>query len=287
MNVLSEAEQLEAQVMAEEMFDEAVEKIREAMASAIVAEDAAYFTGKVSELTLSRARRLADTAAKSLVQDLTKAALKKIGETAAKSLAQDLAKAELKKIGETIAQAMIDGKRPLDIYNKLQEVKSLDSNRAKTYDNLKKKLEQSGLSPDAQKKLLDKEYQRLLQERRKTIAQTEGRYATSEARAAAADERKDEFKRWITSPDERLCEVCDGNENDGVIPINESFSSGDMHTPAHPNCRCTVAYLSGGKDKEISEKRVARKIAAKREARKIAAKQKAKEERQNVEELDK
>ena len=257
MNVLSEAEQLEAQVMAEEMFDEAVKKIGEAMASATVAGDAAYFTGNVSELTLSRARRLA--------------------ETSAKALAQDLTKAELKKIGETIAQAMIDGKRPLDIYNKLQEVKSLDSNRAKTYDNLKKKLEKSGLSPDAQKKLLDKEYQRLLQERRKVIAQTEGRYATSEARAAAADERKDEFKRWITSPDERLCEVCDGNENDGVIPINESFSSGHMHTPAHPNCRCTVAYLSGGKDKEISEKRVARKIEAK---------QKAKEERQNVEELD-
>jgi len=142
---------------------------------------------------------------------------------------------------------------------------------------MEKKLKEAGVDADKQARLLEKERQRLLQERRKTIAQTEGRYATSEARRAAADERKDEFKRWITSPDERLCEVCDGNENDGVIPINEAFSSGHMHTPAHPNCRCTVAYLSGGKDKEISEKRVARKIEAK---------QKAKEERQNAEELD-
>ena len=249
---------LAADIMATREYHDAVQKIADVLVMARTSSDPSGLTRATSRVALDRARRLA--------------------ETAAKSLAQDLTKAELKKIGETIAQAMIDGKRPRDIYNKLQEVKSLDSNRAKTYDNLKKKLEKSGLSPDAQKKLLDKEYQRLLQERRKTIAQTEGRYATSEARAAAADERKDEFKRWITSPDERLCEVCDGNENDGVIPINESFSSGDMHTPAHPNCRCTVAYLSGGKDKEISEKRVARKIEAK---------QKAKEERQNVEELDK
>jgi len=248
---------LAADIMATREYHDAVQKIADVLAKARTSSDPSGLTRATSRVALDRARSLA--------------------ETAAKSLAKDLTKAELKKVGDIIADSLLEGKRPLDIYNKLQEVKSLDSNRAKTYDNLKKKLEKSGLSPDAQKKLLDKEYQRLLQERRKTIAQTEGRYATSEARAAAADERKDEFKRWITSPDERLCEVCDGNENDGVIPINESFSSGHMHTPAHPNCRCTVAYLSGGKDKEISEKRVARKIEAK---------QKAKEERQNVEELD-
>ena len=247
MNVLSEAEQLEAQVMAEEMFDEAVKKIREAMASATVAGDAAYFTGKVSELTLSRARRLA--------------------ETAAKSLAQDLTKAELKKIGETIAQAMIDGKRPRDIYNKLQEVKSLDSNRAKTYDNLKKKLEKSGLSPDAQKKLLDKEYQRLLQERRKVIAQTEGRYATSEARALEAEARGDEYKVWYIQGDERTCDICSGNEADGVIPIKHPFRSGHDHTPAHPACRCSVSYIREGRPREIAERRSAERIARTKELR--------------------
>jgi len=236
MNVLSEAEQLEAQVMDEEMFDEAVKKIGEAMASATVAGDAA-----------SRARRLA--------------------ETAAKSLAQDLTKAELKKIGETIAQAMIDGKRPLDIYNKLQEVKSLDSNRAKTYDNLKKKLEKSGLSPDAQKKLLDKEYQRLLQERRKVIAQTEGRYATSEARALEAEARGDEYKVWYIQGDERTCDICSGNEADGVIPIKHTFRSGHDHTPAHPACRCSVSYIRDGRPREIAERRSAERIARTKELR--------------------
>jgi len=236
MNVLSEAEQLEAQVMDEEMFDEAVKKIGEAMASATVAGDAA-----------SRARRLA--------------------ETAAKSLAQDLTKAELKKIGETIAQAMIDGKRPLDIYNKLQEVKSLDSNRAKTYDNLKKKLEKSGLSPDAQKKLLDKEYQRLLQERRKVIAQTEGRYATSEARALEAEARGDEYKVWYIQGDERTCDICSGNEADGVIPIKHPFRSGHDHTPAHPACRCSVSYIRDGRPREIAERRSSERIARTKELR--------------------
>jgi len=258
---------LAADIMATREYHDAVQKIADVLAKARASSDPSGLTRATSPVALARARRLA--------------------ETAAKSLAKDLTKAELKKVGDIIADSLLEGKRPRDIYNKLQDVQSLDSNRAKTLANMEKKLDKAGVDEATKEKLMAKEKQRLLQERRKTIAQTEGRYATSEARAAAADERKDEFKRWITSPDERLCEVCDGNENDGVIPINESFSSGDMHTPAHPNCRCTVAYLSGGKDKEISEKRVARKIAAKREARKIAAKQKAKEERQNVEELDK
>ena len=149
---------LAADIMATREYHDAVQKIADVLAKARANSDPSGLTRATSRVALDRARNLAETAAKSLAQDLTKAALKKIGETAAKSLAQDLAKAELKKIGETIAQGLAEGKRPVDLYNKLQEIKSLDSNRAKTYDNLKKKLEKSGLSPDAQKKLLDKEY---------------------------------------------------------------------------------------------------------------------------------
>ena len=241
---------LTSQIMAKREYAAAVEKIADILAAARANRDTSQLTRAASRVALARARRLA--------------------ETAAKSLAKDLTKAELKKIGETIADAIRDGKRPRDIYNKLQEVQSLDSNRAKTLANMEKKLDKAGVDEATKEKLLAKEKQRLLQERRKTIAQTEGRYATSEARRAEADDRKDEFKRWITAADERLCEECDGNENDGIIPIDEAFSSGHMQSPAHPNCRCTVAYIPGGKGKELAEKGFERKMARKEAARAAA-----------------
>jgi len=45
-----------------------------------------------------------------------------------------------------------------------------------------------------------------------------------------------------------------------VIPIDEEFSSGDMTTPAHPNCHCSIGYISEGKGKEVSEKHAQRAI---------------------------
>lgn len=52
------------------------------------------------------------------------------------------------------------------------------------------------------------------------------------------------YKRWITSGDDRVCEVCAGNEADGAITVDEPFSSG-AHTPAdvHINCRCSLQTL--------------------------------------------
>jgi len=242
---------LAADIMAKREYHDAVQKIADVLEKARTNSDPSGLTRATSRVALARARRLA--------------------ETAAKSLAKDLTKAELKKVGETLAQGLAEGKRPVDLYNKLQEVQSLDSNRAKTLANMEKKLDKAGVDEATKEKLLAKEKQRLLQERRKTIAQTEGRYATSEARRAEADDRKDEFKRWITAADELMCEECDGNENDGIIPIDEAFSSGHMQSPAHPNCRCTVAYIPGGKGKELAEKGFERKMARKEAARKEAA----------------
>ena len=249
-NWSDEINSLAEQIMAQRSYADFVNKLASALEAAHLNGDAAFVTAAPSPVALLRARELAQTAAESLARDLTNT--------------------QLKSMGETLAQGLAEGKRPVDLYNKLQEVQSLDSNRARTLANMEKKLQEAGVDADRQARVLEKERQRLLRERRKTIANTEGRYATSEARRAAADDRKDEFKRWITSPDERLCEVCDGNENDGVIPINESFSSGHTQTPAHPNCRCTVAYIPGGKAKELAEKGFERKMARKEAARAAA-----------------
>jgi HK97 family phage portal protein len=47
-------------------------------------------------------------------------------------------------------------------------------------------------------------------------------------------------KSWIADgPDP--CQVCLGNEQDGVIPVAEPFTSGDMEPPAHPHCECGLS----------------------------------------------
>lgn len=37
-----------------------------------------------------------------------------------------------------------------------------------------------------------------------------------------------------------VCDICEGNEGDGVIGIDDDFSSGDDAPPYHPNCVCVL-----------------------------------------------
>lgn len=48
-------------------------------------------------------------------------------------------------------------------------------------------------------------------------------------------------KRWLSLPD--ADEDCTQNVDDGDIPKDAGFSSGDFAPPVHPNCRCDVEYL--------------------------------------------
>lgn len=46
-------------------------------------------------------------------------------------------------------------------------------------------------------------------------------------------------RRWLSAGDERVCEICDGNEADGWID-GGVFSSGHSRPPGHPACRCAA-----------------------------------------------
>jgi SPP1 gp7 family putative phage head morphogenesis protein len=45
--------------------------------------------------------------------------------------------------------------------------------------------------------------------------------------------------RWISSEDEKVCDVCEGNDGI-VVNLGEAFPSGDQYPGAHPACRCAV-----------------------------------------------
>ena len=47
-------------------------------------------------------------------------------------------------------------------------------------------------------------------------------------------------KYWDT--DGEACEICLANEAEGVIPMDQQFSSGDDQPTAHPNCDCVIGF---------------------------------------------
>jgi len=48
------------------------------------------------------------------------------------------------------------------------------------------------------------------------------------------------LKSWYVSDAHDNDDTCDDNEDDGPIPINEPFQSGDFEPPAHIGCNCLM-----------------------------------------------
>lgn len=71
-----------------------------------------------------------------------------------------------------------------------------------------------------------------------TIAATEMNDAISHATLEKLSDLGIEYKKWMAVADP--CDICQENEDDGAIPVDDNFSSGDDAPPAHPNCRCAV-----------------------------------------------
>jgi len=184
------------------------------------------------------------------VLDAARAAAEKTAGT----LLKDFSATQLASMGQKIRDGIAAGKGPTEIARTLSEVTGLDAPRAARLEKIKQYLEQSGMSPEAIKKQLEREKEKLLRERRETIARTETAEATSTARRFEAEARGAKWKYWITTPDERLCDICAGNERDGVIPFEATFSGGTRDVPAHPNCRCAVQYVSSENGKAVAER---------------------------------
>ena len=75
-------------------------------------------------------------------------------------------------------------------------------------------------------------------ERAETISITESAHALGQGQRAAAETLGQDEKQWIPGQ----CDYCLTNAEDGWIPIDQAFSTGDDTVPAHPRCTCTVIY---------------------------------------------
>ncbi len=86
-----------------------------------------------------------------------------------------------------------------------------------------------------------KEFPDMTTERARLIAHNETADALSKASLDRMEAMGVDGKEWITAGDDRVCEICSGNEAAGVIPIGKAFPSGHMRPPGCEDCRCVLA----------------------------------------------
>jgi len=78
--------------------------------------------------------------------------------------------------------------------------------------------------------------------RSELVARTETASALSQASLDSMLDMGIDGKEWVTAGDADVdTEVCEPNEEQGVIPAGEPFQSGHMAPPGHPDCRCALA----------------------------------------------
>ena len=176
----------------------------------------ASITGPIDEVALATARTMANREAA--------------------TLATNMAGTQLRAMGEVIASGLEKGLGPKEIAQTLDMVKGLDAPRAAQLLKYRDELEQGGYSGAQIEALEERRFQKLLRDRRETIARTEARQATEAARQAAGEREGAQFKVWFTSQDDRVSDECQANEAEGVIPVKQDFSGGVPYPPQHPNC---------------------------------------------------
>ena len=85
--------------------------------------------------------------------------------------------------------------------------------------------------------MIESEFEGISGTRAFLIANTEANQAMSTAQQAFLVENKFKTKVWIPAGP-NTCPICEGNADDGAIPLDQPFSSGDNTPPGHPGCEC-------------------------------------------------
>lgn len=101
-------------------------------------------------------------------------------------------------------------------------------------DGIKNKRGIPGLQRDIRHTFAD-----MSRNRAAMIARTETNDALSQAFMDKSETMGIDGKENLLGPS--ACEICASNTADGVIPLKQSFSSGHMRPPYHPNCACSLA----------------------------------------------
>ena len=91
------------------------------------------------------------------------------------------------------------------------------------------------------------EFEGISETRAFSIANTEANQAMSSAQQAFLKENGVATKKWVGAGP-NTCAICQGNEDQGPIPIDDEFESGDETPPGHPGCEC---YEDAGEEIDL------------------------------------
>lgn len=124
-----------------------------------------------------------------------------------------------------------------DQANYLLHKSSIDETTRKRMITLIRDSRLSLTSLDELATMIEAEFEGISATRAFNIANTETNQAMSSAQQAFLEENGFKTKMWIPAGP-NTCAICEGNADDGAIPLDQAFSSGDTHPPGHPGCEC-------------------------------------------------
>ena len=147
----------------------------------------------------------------------------------------------LKQLGIS-AKFSLTNEPIIDYYVRRQDliITSVDNTTKSFLANQITKGLNQGLSVGEMVKEIRSQYKDFTDYRAERIVRTETQKTAGDMSWRTAKYNGSEQKHSIIGG--RACEDCIANDAEGWIPMNESFSSGDMTEPFHPNCMCTVLY---------------------------------------------
>jgi len=247
---------------------EAMQRIANAVSLTAIAEaiergDASKVTNLLLLVNASKEMAEAIRLLKNVTLDAMAAATKqpmranalavRAAENQAAQLVTQVSSQSREAIRQTIIAGQRDGLSPQRMAKQIRSVIGLTERQAKAVDRLRQQLGAQGKSPDEIDAAAQRYAARLLRQRAQTIARTETIRASNAGQQAMWEQmQRTGFiplgaqKRWIVTPDDRLCPICQdvgGQE----VDVNEPFQTGYgpvMAPPAHPNCRCAMGLVA-------------------------------------------
>jgi hypothetical protein len=171
---------------------------------------------------------------------------------------QNLSQEAADAVEEALYDGMIEAWSVDEIAAAIRDVIGLNDRQAKAVDNYRAGLEaREGITAEEVDSLVGAYVEQSLDYRADMIAQTESIRSANlglhEGYRQAIDRGlfpQDAVKRfWQTALDEATCPVCIAipDDNEDGVAVDEPFETEDgpiMDPPVHPNCRCSVTYVT-------------------------------------------
>jgi SPP1 gp7 family putative phage head morphogenesis protein len=164
-------------------------------------------------------------------------------------LIKEISTAQFNAINTLVRQASMTSTMTVDqLARAIRPCIGLTQRQAAATKHFYDSLIEQGYSPNDALKKQALYAEKMHRRRAATIAQTEIAFAYNAGADAVIQENiKNGYfqptvtKRWMTAFDERVCDVCGKLDNQSVA-LDDAFFNGVKLPPAHPLCRCTVAY---------------------------------------------